>query len=62
MSDKQKEPNKRQELVDAVIEQITEDIASKDVTALDALLQSVPNRYLLAYLPEAQHAHFKLGE
>lgn len=40
------------ELIDAVIEQIKEDIASDDVTALDELLRNVDVKILLSYLPE----------
>ncbi len=42
----------KQELLDAVIEQIIIDIENKDVTALEELLKTVDSKYLRSYLPE----------
>jgi hypothetical protein len=44
--------NKKQELIDLVIEQIKSDINSGDITALDELLSFLPKKYLSGYLPE----------
>jgi hypothetical protein len=41
-----------QDLVDTVLEQIKKDVASGDVTAIDELLKFIPEKYLIAYLPE----------
>ena len=41
-----------QDLVDMVLEQIKKDVASGDVTAIDELLKFIPEKYLIAYLPE----------
>lgn len=43
-----------QELIDAVLEQIKKDIGEGDVTALDTMLNAMPVKDLLAYLPEAK--------
>ena len=40
-------------LIDAVIYQIKKDIENGDITAIELLLQSVPEEYLIEYLPEA---------
>lgn len=42
----------KQQLIDLVIEEMKKDIASGDVTAIDELLQFVPEEYLKGYLPE----------
>lgn len=41
-----------QELVDKCIEQIKEDVAIGDVTAIDELLKFVPKKYLQGFLSE----------
>jgi hypothetical protein len=46
-----KEEEKKQILVDKVIEEIKKDIACGDVTALDELLKFLPTERLKAYLP-----------
>ena len=40
----------KQELIEAVIKQIQEDIQRGDLTALEELLMFVPNTYLNGYL------------
>lgn len=42
----------KQELVDAVIEEIKRDIADNDWTAIDALLYNVDRGLLQSFLPE----------
>jgi hypothetical protein len=42
----------KDELIDAVIEQIKNDIQNKDLTAVDELLRFVPAPYLEKYLEE----------
>lgn len=46
--------NKKQLLINAVIEQIKKDISINDLTAVDELLSFLPNKSLLQYLPEEQ--------
>jgi len=46
------EADELQILIDAVIEQIKEDVADGDLTAVDELLKFVPPQYLKGYLPE----------
>lgn len=41
-----------QELIDEVLEQIKKDIAMGDLTALDEMLNAMPVKNLIAYLPE----------
>lgn len=48
-----------QKLIDRVIEQIKNDIAEGDVTALDELLTFVPKENLIGYLPEEEHERFE---
>ena len=50
------------DLFDAVIEQIKADLSSGDCTAIDALLATVPQASLIAYLPEEQWAEFSSKE
>lgn len=40
------------ELIDAVVEQICEDMNNGDFTALEELLKFVPVQYLEGFLPE----------
>ena len=47
----------KQKLIDAVIEQIKEDVASGDLTAVDELLTFVPEKNLKGYLPEDLTKH-----
>lgn len=42
----------RQDLLDQVINQIAQDLADRDFTAIEELLKSVPDRDLINYLPE----------
>ncbi len=42
----------KQRLIDLAIEAIKRDLDSGDVTALETLLESVPNASLIAFLPE----------
>jgi hypothetical protein len=44
----------KQELIEAVIKQIQEDIQRGDLTALEELLMFVPNTYLNGYLKETE--------
>ena len=39
-------------LIDALIEQIKEDVKNNDFTAIEELLWTCPRQYLIAYLPE----------
>lgn len=41
-----------QELIDEVLEQIKKDVAMGDLTALDEMLNAMPVKNLIAYLPE----------
>ena len=41
-----------QELIDLVLEQIAQDFAAGDLTALEELLRRVPEAVLKSYLPE----------
>lgn len=41
-----------QELIDRVLDQIAQDFAEGDLTALEELLRHVPETFLTAYLPE----------
>ena len=42
----------KQALIDLVLEQIKEDVAAEDLTAIDELLQNVPSEYLDAFMKE----------
>jgi hypothetical protein len=42
----------KQQIIDLVIEEMKKDIAGGDLTAIDELLQYVPEENLKAYLPE----------
>ena len=42
------------ELIDAVLDQMVDDLIKDDVTAIEELLKFVPRKHLLAYLPEEQ--------
>ena len=42
----------KQELVDAVIEEMKKDIANNDWTAIDALLYNIDTKLLTGFLPE----------
>ncbi len=42
----------RDELIDAVIEQITQDVKNADFTAIEELLKFVPRKNLIAFLKE----------
>ena len=42
----------KQELVNAVIEEVKKDIANNDLTAIDALLYNVDTKLLQGFLPE----------
>lgn len=41
-----------EQLIDALIEQIKEDVKNQDFTAIEELLWHVPRSALIAYLPE----------
>jgi len=43
-----------QELIDLVLKQIEQDVQNKDFTALEEMLQYVPNNILKGFLPEEQ--------
>lgn len=49
---KEKQAEIKQELIDKCLNEIRNDVASGDVTAIDELLKFVPSRSLQAYLPE----------
>lgn len=42
----------KQELIDLVLDQIQIDVGIGDLTAIEELLQFVPEQYLVGYLPE----------
>ena len=44
----------KEELVDAVLEQIKKDVAEGDVTAIEELLLFLDNKKLISYLPEGK--------
>lgn len=44
--------DEEEKLYDKVLEQIKEDIATGDLTALDELIRFIPRKNLEAYLPE----------
>ena len=48
-----------QELIDAVIERMKQDIQVGDWTAIDELLTFVPERNLIGYLPESPFQEFR---
>ena len=50
---------KKQALIDRVLEQIKEDVAVGDVTAIEELLTFVPKENLIQYLPEKEWENFK---
>lgn len=41
-----------EQLIDALIEQIKEDVKNNDFTAIEELLWTCPRQYLIGYLPE----------
>ena len=41
-----------EELIDAVLDQITDDLIKDDLTAIEELLNRIPRKHLIAYLPE----------
>lgn len=41
-----------QGLIDAVLEQIQEDVAKGDVTAIEEMLKQIPTQVLVDFLPE----------
>ncbi len=49
----------KQELVDAVIEQLKKDIEQGDYTVLEELLYQIPNDKLIFGLPEEDWVKFK---
>jgi hypothetical protein len=42
----------KQELIDSVLDQIEIDVKIGDLTAIEELLQYIPEQYLMGYLPE----------
>jgi hypothetical protein len=44
-----------QNLIDLVLNQLAQDISNKDFTAIDELLSVVPEKNLIAYLPEGEY-------
>ncbi len=46
----------RDELIDAVIEQITQDVKNADFTAIEELLNFVPETNLKSFLSEVPYA------
>ena len=47
-----------QDLVDAVLEQIVEDVHNSDLTAIEELLGNVDKKDLVAFLSEEKQAKF----
>lgn len=54
----QQAEQKKQELIDRVIENIKKDIEHGDTTAIDALLSFCPTKNLVAFLPEEEWEQF----
>lgn len=52
---KEEQANRKQELIDKVLEEIKKDVATGDVTAIDELLRFCPAKNLEAYLPEGEN-------
>lgn len=48
-----------QNLINAVIRRIEDDVQAEDFTAIDELLQAVPEEALLNYLPEEEQKEYK---
>jgi hypothetical protein len=44
-----------QDLIDLVLNQLAQDIGNKDFTAIEELLRVVPEKNLIAYLPEGEY-------
>ncbi len=44
--------NKKQKLIDAVLEEIKKDVTYGDLTAIEELLKFCPTKNLISYLPE----------
>lgn len=53
-------PKSKQDLIDAVIEELKRDIESGDYTVLEELLSFIPSRKLIGSLPEEQWSNFKI--
>lgn len=49
---------RKEQIVDAVIDKLKEDFASGDYTVLDDLLKMIPNNNLVQALDESQWKHF----
>jgi hypothetical protein len=47
-----------EKLIEAVIEQIEKDLASGEVAALAELLEYVPTKYMIGFLPEERWGEF----
>lgn len=50
--------DENEELIDAVLEQIREDISKGDLTAIEALIETLNTNSLLNFLPEEKQAKF----
>ena len=50
-----------QRLIDTVIDQIKEDVAAGDFTAIDEMLKNIDQKDLRAYLPEETVTRLKLS-
>ncbi len=50
-----------QRLIDTVIDQIKEDVAAGDFTAIDEMLKNIDQKHLRAYLPEATVTRLQLS-
>jgi hypothetical protein len=44
-----------QNLIDLVLNQLAQDISNKDFTAIEELLRVIPEKNLIAYLPEGEY-------
>lgn len=44
----------KQELIDKVLKQITEDVMNGDSTAIEQLIANIPDDEALAFLPEGE--------
>ena len=50
--------DENEELIDAVLEQIREDISKGDLTAIEALIETLNTNALLNFLPEEKQKQF----
>jgi hypothetical protein len=49
----------KQELIDSVLDQIEIDVKIGDLTAIEELIQYIPEKFLMGYLPEIVQEHLR---